>query len=225
MAHVMRYTLRLFGPRKGETISINGHQFVDGYCEIVQKPEAVSYALKVLAMYGAYAKGTPEYDKAEAEELPDILVEATEELAKEITNGLSDQVDTSIESGQAAEVHGSSGETGESPAEEAGSEREGHVGADEGDSGVHANRDGHEGAGIIKFEDAENRVQPEEPKVEVDEYVKAAVEKLDPSNDEHWTGTGLPRLSAVEDALGRAGVTRSAVEAAMPGYTREAALL
>ncbi len=66
------------------------------------------------------------------------------------------------------------------------------------------------------------------PLSEVAEAVKIAILKLDPEVDQHWVMTGAhkgkPKLQAVEDAYGKAGLTRSDIEAAVPGYTRDAAL-
>lgn len=50
----------------------------------------------------------------------------------------------------------------------------------------------------------------------------AAILSLDPLDDANWTQGGLPQLSALEAKLGRP-VARKAVEAAMPGFTRDAA--
>jgi hypothetical protein len=50
---------------------------------------------------------------------------------------------------------------------------------------------------------------------------------LDPTNDSHWVMTGAqvgkPKLAVVEEAYGRAGLTRSDLEDALPGYNREVA--
>ncbi len=50
-----------------------------------------------------------------------------------------------------------------------------------------------------------------------------AVKSLNPEKDENWTGAGLPRMDAVEAVYGSAGITRADVEAAAPGWNREAA--
>ncbi|MCK5641931.1 MAG: hypothetical protein KAJ19_14100, partial [Gammaproteobacteria bacterium] len=85
---------------------------------------------------------------------------------------------------------------------------------------------GHEHSGIPKFpEDADYRA--EEPASSVNTDILAAVRKLDPEVDSHWVVTGAhkgkPKLQAVEDAYGKAGLTRQDVEAAAPGYNRDAA--
>lgn len=51
-----------------------------------------------------------------------------------------------------------------------------------------------------------------------DEIV-AAIEGLDPANDDHWTKAGLPDVSVLADALGKK-VTRAAVTEAAPDAKR-----
>src|SRR3546814_14187350 len=68
MSQIMQYSFRLFGPRKGRTVAINGHKFVDGVYRAVVSPHNAANLMKVLSYYGAYAKGTPEYDAALAKE-------------------------------------------------------------------------------------------------------------------------------------------------------------
>lgn len=46
---------------------------------------------------------------------------------------------------------------------------------------------------------------------------------LDPNNDNHWTGDGLPRLETVRMLAGNPGVTREQVTAAAPGLSRATA--
>lgn len=53
--------------------------------------------------------------------------------------------------------------------------------------------------------------------------IAAALKRLDPANDDHWTADGKPAMRAVEAILGRSDVTRSDVTAALPGFDREVA--
>lgn len=55
------------------------------------------------------------------------------------------------------------------------------------------------------------------------ERLAAALRQLDPENDDHWTKLGKPTISAVEQFFGSAAVTRDEVEAALPGFNRDAA--
>jgi hypothetical protein len=55
--------------------------------------------------------------------------------------------------------------------------------------------------------------------------VRLAVLSLDPGDDSSWVANGKPQLQAVERAAGFAGLTRSMVDAIMPGYTRAQAAI
>lgn len=214
MSQVLRYDFRLFGPRAGQTIVVNGHKFINGECRIVQQKDNMLACARVLSKYGAYHRGSEEYDRLLA--------------AEDKANGKHD-VPAEAHERSDAEVRSEvrpAGEESSAPPADAGdgsSEASGGTGAAaDGDS----NRDGHEHAGLPVFpEDADRRY--EEPASSVNEDVKAAVLKLDPANDDHWVRTGAkagqPKLSAVEDAFGRAGLTRNDIEAAMPGWNREKA--
>ena len=59
---------------------------------------------------------------------------------------------------------------------------------------------------------------------EMTEKIAAAVRGLNPENDEHWTGAGLPAMAAVEDLVGSKDIKRADVEAAVPGWDRDKAL-
>lgn len=50
--------------------------------------------------------------------------------------------------------------------------------------------------------------------------IKEAVTALDHTNDDHWTGTGLPRVDVISTAVGDPTVSRRDVEQAAPGFTR-----
>ena len=47
-----------------------------------------------------------------------------------------------------------------------------------------------------------------------------ALSKLDPANDNHWTQDGLPRLDTIKILAGDPSLTREAVTAAAPDFTR-----
>ena len=53
------------------------------------------------------------------------------------------------------------------------------------------------------------------------DLIRAAVEGLDPANDDHWTSAGLPDVSAVKAQLG-ADVTRAQITEAAPDAKRSA---
>jgi hypothetical protein len=212
MSEIMQFEFRLFGARKGQTVVLNNHQFVNGVCTLVQNSTNMGTAARVFSFYNAFARGTPEYDAA-------MAAEEAENGAGEVPEASLEGIDPAVEAG----VQSDGGGPAEAAADGgAGSgDSEGASGSSEGSPG-----DGHEHAGIPKFpEDADYRA--EEPASSVNTDVAAAVRKLDPDVDGHWVMTGAhkgkPKLQAVEDAYGKAGLTRQDIEAAMPGYSRDAA--
>ncbi len=52
------------------------------------------------------------------------------------------------------------------------------------------------------------------------EKIKSALAKLDPSNDNHWTAEGFPRLDAVRLLAADGSLSREAVTNAIPGFAR-----
>lgn len=55
------------------------------------------------------------------------------------------------------------------------------------------------------------------------ERLAAALLKLDPENDEHWTKLGKPAMAALEQFYGSADITRADVGAAIPQFDRDVA--
>lgn len=213
MGTTMQYEFRLFGPRKGTTVTINGHPFVDGKATLVLSSVAMGSCMRVLAAYGAYSRGTPEYDVAVAKE------EAENGAGKADTQTL-EGADTPVRSGVRP--------NGERPAEEVSVVGAGDdLASGAGGSGGSPSGDRHEHAGVPKFpEDKDYRSI--EPPSEVNESVAVAVKKLDPEVDSHWVMTGAmkgkPKLQAVEEAFGKAGLTRQDIDAALPGWDRDTAI-
>lgn len=48
-----------------------------------------------------------------------------------------------------------------------------------------------------------------------------ALGQLDPSNDNHWTSDGLPRIDSVKFLSGEPGLTRDDISKAAPGFSRQ----
>ena len=212
MSEIMQFEFRLFGARKGQTVVLNNHQFVKGICTLVQNSTNMGTAARVFSFYSAFARGTPEYDAA-------MAAEEAENGADEVPEAPLEGADPAVEAG----VQPDGGGPAEGAADASGvdAEADGASGSGSDPAG-----DGHEHAGVPKFpEDANYRA--EEPSSQVNTDVANAVRKLDPDVDSHWVMTGAhkgkPKLQAVEDAYGKAGLTRQDIEAAMPGYNRDAA--
>jgi len=213
MSSVMQFEFRLFGPRKGQTMVLNNHQFVNGVCTLVQSSDNMGTAARVFSFYRAYARGTPEYDAAMAQE--EAEANGTDEVSEASLEGIDPAVEASVQPDGGGPAEGEAVPSG-NDAEPGGA----------GPTSGSSSGDGHEHAGVPKFpEDADYRA--EEPSSSVNEDVANAVRKLDPDVDSHWVLTGghkgKPKLQAVEDAYGKNTLTRQDIEAAMPGWTRDAA--
>jgi hypothetical protein len=215
MSQVLTYTLELFGPRKGQTININGHQFLNGVCKENIPTEAASSLLQVMSYYDAFAAGTEEYKLAEAKD-----------KAAEAENG-ADEVHEGPVSGEPDPVPSDAGSDGAGPAEEPTVLSVEPDAAETETSGGDSSGDGHEDTGFVKFEELADIPEPTEPDSVGDPDIKRAMLKLDPNNPDHWAkrgrDAGKPKLSAVENAHGKAGLTRADLEAALPGWNRDAA--
>ncbi len=212
MSGIMQFEFRLFGPRKGQTMVLNGHLFVNGVCTLVQSSDNMGTAARVFSFYRAYARGTPEYDAA-------IAQEEAENGANEVSEASLEGIDPPVPAG----VQPDGGGPAEEPAVRSSDDVD-TSGSDPASGG--SSGGGREHSGVPVFpEDKDYRA--EEPSSEVNVDVANAVRKLDPDVDSHWVLTGAhkgqPKLQAVEDAYGKAGLTRQDIHAAMPGYNRDAA--
>ena len=209
---MMRYEFRLFGPRKGQTININGHRFVNGVAILAYSSEAMGSCMKVLGSYGAYARGTEEYNVA-------MDKEQVDNGTNEVPKASSGRTDESVRGGVQPNGGRPSTQEADSGAGDVDSDRPSA-------SGAASNGDGHEHAGLPTFpEDKDNRAG--EPPSQINEAVKAAILKLDPDVDSHWVMTGArkgrPKLNSVEEAYGKTGLDLKDLENAIPGWTRDAA--
>lgn len=212
MSSIMQYEFRLFGPRKGQTVIINGHPFVNGIARLVYSSEAMSSCMRVLSFYNAHARGTQEYNDAmDAEE----AAHGTGQAPEAPRQGADDTVPSCVrQAGTRSAPQGPEDSIGGGHSQRPDATNVSPVG------------DGHEHAGIPKFpEDKDFRSSEPSSSVNVD--IKAAVMKLDPEVDDHWVMTGAmkgsPKLNSVEEAYGKANLTRQDVEAAAPGYSRDVA--
>lgn len=217
MSGIMQFEFRLFGPRKGQTMVLNGHAFVNGVCRLVQSSDNMGTAAKVFSFYRAFARGTPEYDAAMAQEEAE---EAPANGSNKVPEASLEGADPSVSAGVQPDGGGPS-EAG-SAADSAGS---GDADGTDGSSGDPSG-DGHEHAGVPVFpEDADYRA--EEPPSQVNETIAAAIRTLDPDVDSHWVTAGArkgkPKLHVVEEAYGKNNLTIQDLEAAMPNYTRDVA--
>ncbi len=212
MSGLMQYEFHLFGGYKGRTMTINGHVFRNGVARLAISSEALGACAKVLTSYGAYARGTQEYLDAEEKEK---AADAVNDILKASDVGSNDPVRSEVRPVGAQPTppptDASAGDTDPQWASGPDSDPAGH---------------GHQHAGVPQFPEDKD-FQPSEPSSSVNVSIKAAVLKLDPEVDDHWVQTGaakgLPKLNAVEQAYGKANLTRQDVDAAAPSFNRDRA--
>jgi hypothetical protein len=79
-------------------------------------------------------------------------------------------------------------------------------------------------AGKSTAEEVAEAVKAEEAaaiaKAKSPESVKAALDQLDPANDEDWTAAGLPAMGRIEALIGTKEITRAEVSAMFPDFKR-----
>ena len=208
MTQQLAYTFELFGPSKNYTGELNGHFFTNGICPISVDPINSIFVMRKLSYYKAYAKGTPEYEK---------------EKDLENANKVHEVEDT----GEGLPLFSDRGPNGIEPPKETSTVLSGHADSDASSRGYDTDGDGHEHSGVPKFEEEEYRQLPVEPQGEVDNKLVFAIKALDPTDNSHWVSTGRdagkPRLSAVAALYGKDILSRSDIENAAPGFTRETA--
>lgn len=56
-----------------------------------------------------------------------------------------------------------------------------------------------------------------------EEQIKAALDRLDPANHDHWTNTSAPRMDVLQDFTGDPQLTRKQVTQVAPNFSRDTA--
>lgn len=192
--------LVLVGPRAGQTIVLNGREFINGICAVDGPIEGVAGACHYFARcYNAHPEGSKELRDAEA------AYQAA--LAEENADG-ERPVETDADRDESAEVPGSGEPDGGGPDSASPDEQSGDADAETGSAGGVSGGDGH----------ADTRVPPD-PSIEFKARVADAVGQLDHGNDEHWTADGNPAVAAVAAIIG-GNVTRQELDVIVPDVTR-----
>lgn len=238
--------LILTGPYAGRDIVLRGYVFRGGRLTLRADWETVEGIVRYLGRcYQAYVEGSPQHQEAQerdrrhAEDYvircgivgtepqksrsghPDPYCRHAQELRRRISqeqvNG-EREVLRKAQQGQTGAPRGDLQPTGGgAPESGAHVERRDDVGGG-GDSRIPA--DGPQRSSA----EAPRQGPPEVPSAtaQPDQRLTDAILALDPDNDDHWTREGLP-VVAVIASLSSSNPSRSDVEAAAPGYTREAA--
>jgi len=210
----LRLELELVGPRAGQTVRLNGHQFVNGVCTLQGTPDSLHGALRYLGRsYNAFPRGSTELQEAKRR--------YEEALYGDRREGTPDAEHRPADEHQ--DHPGASrgpAETGESVSVKP------DVGTEAGDAGLLSGRDGHQDTGLSVESGTRGggSASAQESRPDLSETaIGRALLTLDPDDDAHWTAGGRPKLSVIENLSGNAGVTRGDVNEASPGFDREAA--
>lgn len=208
----MQLNLEIVGPNAGKTMLLGGkHQFVNGKYVLQGSHDQIEYALNYLAHFGAHPVGSQAHRDAQAQ-YKAALAE------KERANGNQRAVNSGAGRGAAESVSSADGSAGRRLAEVSSVVGAEHVGAGRGDARVLPAGSGHADAGVS------GDATQDGPGTSMSglDRLRLVVSRLDPSNDDHWTNTGLPSLDAIQEAY--PGVTRADVDEVAPGFTRQEAL-
>jgi hypothetical protein len=207
MSNTMTMTLVLAGHYAGKTVRLGNFQFVDGETTFSGNGEQIISVTRIMARgYNAHLKGSVELANAQATYDAEMeRIHGKRDIQGENRAGEHEAVSDVQSSGSGStEVQTDAGEPDVEP--ETGSE------------GVLSNGSGLQDAGDDDESDQKVRMSN-------NFQLEKIIHSLDPENDEHWTQGGMPRLSAIEEALdGDTGITRADVNNAAPGYDREKAL-
>lgn len=201
--------LILTGARAGQTVALNGKQFVKGVLRLRGSPEQLN---PVISYYGSAYAAFPFRSTKLAE------AQARDRMAK---HG-NDHVDPNAKPGAPNVVQrsGADGDAGKhSPASQA-THGGGSDGSQAGGAGVLSDRGGHADAGLRTGQGSEQQ-QPNAPSDLA--RIREAVLALDPDVAENWTANGQATVDSVATALNDLSITRKQIDQAAADWTREQA--
>jgi len=194
----IRHKLILTGARAGATCTLRKLEFRNGVCVITGPDNEVAALTRYMGrVYKAFPEGSLELAK----------FQALDREREGASNGAG-AADTEPGRDQVAPVSGDVRPDGAGPAPSPANDGSGADAAEAGSSQREPGGDGNGGPDVDDF-DAERT-----------QSLHEVIMGLDPTNDEHWTADGKPRIDVVAAASGRQDLTRKVVEAAAPGFTR-----
>lgn len=237
MTTIAKRSFRIFGPNAGKSGEFGGHYFREGILFMQESPEVLEHVTRKLSRYGAFPRGSEEYDvaeraeaeaEAEAERVEIERVEAERVEAERVkalenegdADGIHDTSETGKESGSSDQVQGGDGSSGEGTADTPPVDVSASDNSEAGREGVVSEGDGHQDPELPG--DERTVVVDQTPVAEVNEKMRKVVLALDPGVDEHWVETGQPAMAAIEEAYG-ADFAREDVHNAVPDWNREKA--
>lgn len=190
----------LTGHYAGKTMTINHVDFINGEADVKGDLAKLGGLINYLATFNAFLVGSDELAAAQERD----------RLNKGETNGTDTVLDGQSgedPSGAPANVSGTG--TGSGP-ESGGASPDGAGSGSEG-NGVQGGREVDEGQAAVTSDPTVLKI--------ID-----GLKSLDPTNDDHWTDAGLPRVDVIAQASGVVNVTRKDIAAAIPNFNREVAM-
>ena len=190
----------LTGFYAGKTMKINHIDFVKGEADVKGELAKMGGVIAYLATYNAFPVGSDELTAAQKRDRTN----------KGGTNGTDPILD---------------GQAGESPSGVPTDISDPGTGSGQGATGASTDGagSGSEGDGVSGGREGDEG-KPEVPSDPIVLKIIDGIRSLDPSNDEHWTDAGLPRVDMVATASGVVNVTRKDIASAIPGWSREMAM-
>lgn len=185
----------LIGPHAGQTIAINGHEFIDGEYVYAGSEQQVATLTRIFEYYGALPEQLVELEKLRAEKQAkgQPLAPTRKELDEAIASLPGEQKDPDYVVTSMRAYFGDLFTAGDELMV-----RE------------------------VVIKPQTNPVDQTNPP-NLDDTTKPslaeAIGLLDPENDQHWTSNNLPGLDDLEKLTGKK-VTRQEVDAIASGYTR-----
>lgn len=186
----------LAGHYTGKSINLNGHQFIEGKCEIWCPGDILPFVKRSLSSYQAFPERSYELELAQK---------------RDEENGLWNNSDTSAEQREPAKVPSNDKPTSNGSAQKTSNDGLPNANPDNGSTGGVSEGDGREDAGLSEVTS------------EIDWRLKEIIESLDPNEDDHWTSEGLPSIEAIQSAFGP-NVTREDIDVSGEGWTKDKAL-
>lgn len=191
--------LILTGHYAGRTIDLNGYKFVNGELTLKGEMTKMEGVINYFRTYNAFLAGSDELAQAQA---------------RDANKGDTDGTDTVLDGQSGTDTGGVSTDitgtgTGSGP-ESGGASPDGAGSGSEG-NGVQGGREVDEGQAAVTSDPTVLKI--------ID-----GLKSLDPTNDDHWTDAGLPRVDVIAQASGVVNVTRKDIAAAIPNFNREVAM-
>ena len=182
--------LVLVGPRAGQTIALNGLNFINGVANVMPTGDPAPFFNYWASYYNAHPFGSDAYDEAVAQwKAFQESIQKEGENESDVSEEMDDSDDNTLRTKLVPQ-------------------READEDDADGDGEDDDEADSEEGSD----DDDEGNGQRDE--------ILAAFTLLDKDNDDHWTEEGLPLVDVIAELTGIKNIKRADIEAAQPGFRR-----